>query len=404
MTTVSADTSIGSAPRRSRAPAVLQVLPSLVTGGVERGTIEMAQALVAAGWQAVVASSGGPLVREIERAGARHVTLPLASKNPLVLRANINRLIEVIGRHTIDIVHARSRAPAWSALWAARRTGRHFVTTFHNAYGAGSRLKHIYNSVMAKGERVIAISEFVGAHVAQVYGVTSDRLRVVPRGVDFVRFTPESVGAQRLVTLSRQWQLPDGALVVMMPGRLTRWKGQLVLIEAIALLGRADVRCVFVGSGDARYRRELEAQAAKLGLGAAVEIVDECRDMPAAYMLADVVVSASTSPEGFGRVVVEAQAMGRPVVATNHGGARETVVHGSTGWLVPPGDARALAEAVAEALKLGPEERLAHAARAIAHVRRNFDTATMAARTLDVYEEVLFPAAAAMRAAQAALA
>jgi glycosyltransferase involved in cell wall biosynthesis len=229
-------------------------------------------------------------------------------------------------------------------------------------------------------------------------------LRVIPRGVDFVRFAPEHIGAERLVTLARQWQLPDGALVVMLPGRLTRWKGQLVLIEAIALLGRSDVRCLFVGSGDARYRRELEAHAAKLGLGGAVEIVDECRDMPAAYMLADVVVSASTSPEGFGRVVAEAQAMGRPVVATSHGGARETVVPGSTGWLVPPGDPRALAEGLVEALKLGPEERLAHAARAIQHVRRNFDTAAMAARTLDVYEEVLFPAGAAKRAAQAALA
>jgi glycosyltransferase involved in cell wall biosynthesis len=404
MTAVAADTSTGAAEPRSRPPAVLQVLPSLITGGVERGTIEMAQALVAAGWQAVVASSGGPLVREIERAGARHVTLPLASKNPLVMRANINRLVEVIERHTIDIVHARSRAPAWSALWATRRTGRHFVTTFHNAYGEGSRLKHIYNSVMAKGERVIAISDFVSAHVARVYGVSSDRLRVIARGVDFVRFAPDHIGAERLVTLARQWQLPDGAPVVMLPGRLTRWKGQLVLIEAIALLGRSDVRCLFVGSGDARYRRELEAHAAKLGLGGAVEIVDECRDMPAAYMLADVVVSASTSPEGFGRVVVEAQAMGRPVVATSHGGARETVVPGSTGWLVPPGDSRALADAVAEALKLGPEERLAHAARAIEHVRRNFDTAIMAARTLDVYEEVLFPAAAAKRAAQAAIA
>ena len=404
MTAVAADTSTGAAGPRSRPPAVLQVLPSLITGGVERGTIEMAQALVAAGWQAVVASSGGPLVREIERAGARHVTLPLASKNPLVMRANSNRLVEVIAQHTIDIVHARSRAPAWSARWAARRTGRHFVTTFHNAYGEGSRLKHIYNSVMAKGERVIAISDFVGTHVAQVYGVSSDRLRVIPRGVDFVRFAPEHIGAERLVTLARQWQLPDGAPVVMLPGRLTRWKGQLVLIEAIALLGRGDVRCLFVGSGDARYRRELEAHAAKLGLGGAVEIVDECRDMPAAYMLADVVVSASTSPEGFGRVVAEAQAMGRPVVATSHGGARETVVPGSTGWLVPPGDPRALAEGLAEALKLGPEERLAHAARAIEHVRRNFDTAAMAARTLDVYEEVLFPAAAAKRAAQAALA
>lgn len=404
MTAVSADTSTGPAQARSRPPAVLQVLPSLVTGGVERGTVEIAQALAAAGWQAVVASSGGPLVREIERAGARHVTLPLASKNPLVMRANIGRLAEAIERFTIDIVHARSRAPAWSALWAARRTGRHFVTTFHNAYGAGSRLKHIYNSVMAKGERVIAISEFVGAHVAEVYGVTPDRLRVVPRGVDFTRFAPEHIRAERVVALARQWQLPDGALVVMMPGRLTRWKGQLVLIEALARLGRSDVRCLFVGSGKARYRRELEAEAARLGLGAAVEIVDECRDMPAAYMLADVVVSASTSPEGFGRVVVEAQAMGRPVVATDHGGSRETVLPGSTGWLVPPRDPRAIADALAEALRLRPEERLAHAARAIAHVRRNFDTATMAARTLRVYEEVLFPPAAAIPAAEAALA
>jgi glycosyltransferase involved in cell wall biosynthesis len=404
MTTDTADPSTGSAPPKSRPPAVLQVLPSLVTGGVERGTIEIAQALAAAGWQAMVASAGGPLVREIERAGVRHVTLPLASKNPLVMRANIGRLADVIDRNSIDIVHARSRAPAWSALWAARRTGRHFVTTFHNAYGTGSRLKHIYNSVMARGERVIAISEFVAAHVAQVYGVTHDRLRVVPRGVDFTRFNPENIRAERLVTLARQWQLPDGVPVVMLPGRLTRWKGQRVLIEAMALLGRGDVRCLFVGSGDARYRRELETHAAKLGLGAAVEIVDECRDMPAAYMLADVVVSASTSPEGFGRVVVEAQAMGRPVVATNHGGARETVVPGSTGWLAPPGDARALADAIAEALRLTPEERIAHAARATDHVRRNFDTATMAARTLDVYEEVLFPAATAKRAAQAALA
>ena len=403
MTAASADRSTGSTPQKSRPPAVLQVLPSLVTGGVERGTVEMAQALAAAGWQAVVASSGGPLVREIERAVGRHVMLPLASKNPLVVRANIGRLTEVIERYSIDIVHARSRAPAWSALWAARRTGRHFVTTFHNAYGAGSRLKHLYNSVMAKGERVIAISEFVGTHVAQVYGVTPERLRVVPRGVDFTRFSPERVAAERLVTLARQWQLPDGVPVVMMPARLTRWKGQLALIEAIALLGRGDVRCLLVGSGTARYRRELEAHAAKLGLGAAVEIVDDCRDMPAASMLAYVVVSASTSPEGFGRVVVEAQAMGRPVVATDHGGARETVLPGSTGWLVPPANARALADALAEALRLTPEQRIAHAARAIDHVRRNFDTATMAARTLDVYEELLFPATA-KRAPQAALA
>ena len=344
------------------------------------------------------------MVREIERARAQHVTLPVDSKNPVVMRANVGRLVDVIERYNIDIVHARSRAPAWSAMAAAQRTGRHFVTTFHNAYGAESRLKRLYNSVMAKGERVIAISDFVGEHAAELYGVGPDRLRVIPRGVDVARFDPERVSAERLIALSRQWRLPDGAFVVMLPGRLTRWKGHTVVIDALAMLGRTDVRCLFVGGGDARYRRELEALAMRRGLGAVVQIVDDCRDMPAAYMLADVVVSASTSPEGFGRVIVEAQAMGRPVIATDHGGARETVVPGRTGWLVPPGDARALAEALTETMRLGPEARIAHAERAIDHVRRHFNAITMAARTLAVYDEILFPAPVAVTAAGAVLA
>ena len=396
--------SIAETQAGSRAPVVMQVVPRLVSGGVERGTVEIAQALVSGGWQSVVVSAGGPMAHEVERAGARHVTLPVDSKNPWAMYANIGRLAEVIERHSVDIVHARSRAPAWSALAAARRTGRHFITTFHNAYGAQSRLKRLYNSVMAKGERVIAISDFVGEHVAEVYGVGPDRLRVIPRGVDITRFDPDHVGAERLITLSRQWRLPDGAFVLMLPGRLTRWKGHTVVIDALAMLGRTDIRCLFVGGGDLRYRHELEARAMRHGLGAVVQMVDDCRDMPAAYMLADVVVSASTEPEGFGRVIVEAQAMGRPVIATDHGGARETVVPGRTGWLVPPGDARALAEAIAEAMTLGPEARIAHAERAIEHVRRHFNALTMAARTLQVYDEILFPAPAAVTAAGAVLA
>ena len=402
--TASLEINIADPQAGSRPPAVLQVVPSLVSGGVERGTVEIAQALVNGGWQSVVVSSGGPMVREIERARAQHVTLPVDSKNPVVMRANVGRLVDVIERYNIDIVHARSRAPAWSAMAAAQRTGRHFVTTFHNAYGAESRLKRLYNSVMAKGERVIAISDFVGEHAAELYGVGPDRLRVIPRGVDVARFDPERVSAERLIALSRQWRLPDGAFVVMLPGRLTRWKGHTVVIDALAMLGRTDVRCLFVGGGDARYRRELEALAMRRGLGAVVQIVDDCRDMPAAYMLADVVVSASTSPEGFGRVIVEAQAMGRPVIATDHGGARETVVPGRTGWLVPPGDARALAEALTETMRLGPEARIAHAERAIDHVRRHFNAITMAARTLAVYDEILFPAPVAVTAAGAVLA
>ena len=392
--TSAAETSTAAVPAGTRTPTVLQVLPRLVTGGVERGTIEVAQALIAAGWKAVVASAGGPMVRELERAGAIHVELPLASKNPLVMRRNVERLTELIRREQVDIVHARSRAPAWSAWAATRRTRRHFVTTFHNAYGTQSWLKQRYNGVMARGERVIAISRFVAEHAAAVYGVPPERLRVIERGVDFTRFDPERVSAERVIQLAREWRLPDGLPVVMLPGRLTRWKGHAVLIDAIARLGRHGLRCVFVGAGNERYRRQLVDAIARRSLDEVFQIADDCRDMPAAYKLADVVVSASTRPEGFGRVIAEAQAMGRPVIATDHGGAREILREDETGWLVPPGDAQALAEAIGRALDLPQSKRLTLAERAMAHMRAHFTTKAMTDRTLAVYEEVLFPAAA----------
>jgi len=384
------DDSRASARSKDRPPAVLQIVPSLVSGGAERGTVELATALVALGWASYVASSGGPLQREIVRAGASHVTLPLASKNPLVMRRNTTALANLIRELDVDIVHARSRAPAWSAWTAARATGRHFVTTFHNAYEAGAALKRRYNSVMARGERVIAISHFVADHAACVYGVGRDRLRTIPRGVDLDTFDPTRVGAQRMVALARQWRLPDGAPVVMLPGRLTRWKGGLDFIAAIAALGRRDICCVLVGSEQRRgFRRELEAAIERQELDGLFRIAEDCRDMPAAYMLADVVVSASSDPEGFGRVIVEAQAMGRPVIATDHGGARETIVPGMTGWLAPPHDPLALATAIGEALSLGAVEREALARRASAHIAAHFTCEMMCARTIDVYQELL---------------
>ena len=392
--TMDAETSIAPAAAGTRPPAVLQVLPSLVAGGIERGTVEVAAALVAAGWKAVVASAGGPMARELERAGALHVELPLASKNPFVMRRNVNRLVEIIRREQIDIVHARSRAPAWSALAASRRTGRHFITTFHNAYGTNSWLKMRYNAVMARGERVIAISHFVAEHAARVYGVPAERLRIIERGVDFSRFDPERVSAERVIQLAREWRLPDGLPVVMLPGRLTSWKGQRVFIDAIARLERRALRCVLVGSGSDRYRRHLIDTIAKRGVSDLFQIVGDCRDMPAAYKLADVVVSASTRPEGFGRVIAEAQAMGRLVVATDHGGAREILHDGETGWLVPPDDAEALAAAIAAALDLPASKRMTFAERAIARMRTHFSMKAMTDRTLAVYEEVLFPSAA----------
>jgi glycosyltransferase involved in cell wall biosynthesis len=394
-----AETNTAAKPAGSRKTTVLQVLPSLVSGGVERGTIDLAAALMAAGWKAVVASTGGPMVHELERLGAVHVVLPLASKNPFVIRANIDRLSALIHRHDVDIVHARSRAPAWSARYAAKRTDRHFVTTFHNAYGLGSAWKHRYNAVMATGERVIAISHFVGEHVAENYHVPAERLRVIPRGIDLNRFDPDRVRPERLVSLVKAWRLPDGVPVVLMPGRLTRWKGQTVLIEAIARLARPEVHTIILGRGHPRYRRELEEAVMKTGMAGSFRIVEDCNDITAAYMLADVVVSASTSPEGFGRVVVEAQAMGKPVIATAHGGSCETVLAGETGWLIPPGDAEALAATLAQALALDDETRLAVAKRGIAHVREHFSSALMTARTLAVYEELVPQHAAAPAAA-----
>src|SRR5579863_7838947 len=388
------DDSIAGKPKEGRPPAVLQVIPGLVSGGVERGTVDLAGALVAAGWTAYVGSAGGPMEHQLTRAGARHLKLPLASKNPLVMRRNAAALIEIIRHYRIDIVHARSRAPAWSAWSAARATRRRFVTTFHNAYDIDLPLKRWYNSVMAKGERVIAISQFVGEHAAQVYGVGPDRLRVIPRGVDLGAFDPRRVRGERVAGLAAQWRVPEDARVVMLPGRLTRWKGGLDFIAAIARLGRRDLCCLLVGAEQrAGFRRELESQIERRGLGGMFRIVEDCRDITAAYALADVVVSASTDPEGFGRTIVEAQAMGRPVVATDHGGARETVIPGSTGWLVPPGDTEAMATAIGEALSLDPVSRSSLARRSRAHIAAGFTREAMCARTIDLYEELLFPQA-----------
>jgi glycosyltransferase involved in cell wall biosynthesis len=388
---MSIDDSIPASAPTGRAPAVLQVLPALGSGGAERGTVELAGALVEAGWTSYVASAGGPLERDVARVGATHLTLPLASKNPLVMRRNATALVRLVRQLGIDILHARSRAPAWSARAAAHATGRPFVTTFHNAYGAHTALKRRYNSIMARGDRVIAISHFVADHAASLYGVGLDRLRTIPRGVDLESFDPNRVGAQRMVNLARQWRLPDGMPVVMLPGRLTRWKGGIDFIAAAAKLGRRDICCVLAGSEQHHgFRREIEAAIRANGLAGLFRIVEECRDMPAAYMLADVVVSASREPEGFGRIIVEAQAMGRPVVATDHGGARETIVQGITGWLVPPRDPAALAVAIAEALSLAAEERQQLAHRAMAHVADRFTSRAMCAGTIRVYEELLF--------------
>jgi glycosyltransferase involved in cell wall biosynthesis len=378
-------------PEPTQPPVVLQVLPSLVTGGVERGTVEITQAVAEAGAVALVASAGGPMVHSVHRAGGRHITLPLLSRDPVTIWRNATKLEALIRAEHVTLVHARSRAPAWAAWLACKRTGTHFVTTYHGVYGEDLPFKRHYNAIMARGEIVIAASQYVAEVVRRQHKVDPARIRVIPRGVDPVVFDPDAISPDRIARMAQSMRVPDGMLTVVMPGRLTAWKGQSVLLQAIARLDRADVCCVLVGSdqGRTKYTMELEKIGESLGIGDRVRIIGQVEDIPAALMLSDVVVHASTQAEAFGRVVIEAQAMGRPVIATNLGGPSETVQHGVTGWLTNPGDVASLADALEQALSLDANARMALGHRARTSVLNGYTLEAMREATLDVYEAVL---------------
>ncbi|MEE2932548.1 MAG: glycosyltransferase family 4 protein [Pseudomonadota bacterium] len=377
-------------PIKSR-PVILQVLPSLETGGAEKGCIDVAKAITESGGIALVASSGGKMVRDLDRAGVHHINMPVNTKNPLRMHMNVNKLISVIRDFNVDIVHARSRAPAWSCYKACNATKTHFITTFHGTYNISSGLKRHYNSIMTRGEPVIAISRFIAEHMKNEYQVNSERIRLIYRGVDIESYNPSAVTAGRIVQLAEKWRLTDGVPVIILPGRLTRWKGQSVLIKALAELGEMEFRCLLVGDDQGRsgYRQELISLVKKLRLGSKVHFVGHCDDMPAAYMLADVVISASTDPEAFGRVMVEGQALGKPVIGADHGASRELILPNETGWLVPPNKTSALASMLKHVLSLDTPFREELASRAISNVRANFTRAQMCAKTVDVYYEVL---------------
>ena len=371
-------------------PAILQVLPALRSGGVERGTLEIAEAQIAAGFRAIVASAGGEMVPALEALGAKHITLPLTAKSPWAMWRNAAALAALARAEGVALIHARSRAPAWSALIAARRLGLPFVTTYHGAYNEGFPGKRLYNSVMARGDRVIAISHFIADLIRARHGVAESRLRVIPRGVDPRRFDPALVSPARLAALRAAWGVAEGQPIIMLPARVTRWKGQIVLVEAMAQLP-GDALALLVGDAAERpaFQAELQARIAGLGLQDRVRLVGHATDMPAALMLADVVVHASTDAEAFGRTVIEAQAMARPVIASDLGAPRETVAEGITGWRTPPGDAAALAAALSRALAMTDSERAALGTRARAAVLSGYTTAAMQAATIAVYRELL---------------
>ncbi|HWT30204.1 MAG TPA: glycosyltransferase [Propylenella sp.] len=387
-------------PSSSRPRTILQVIPALDTGGAERTTIDIAAALAARGDRPLVASAGGRLEGELLAVGGILIRVKIGSKNPAVMAANALRLARIARRDTVDLIHARSRAPAWAALAACRATGLPFVTTYHGIYGERGAAKRFYNSVMARGEAVIANSAYTAQLIAHRYKTDPGRIVIIYRGTDVMAFHPDAVAPNRREAIRRQWGLNGSERVVLNLARLTGWKGQRVLIEAAATPPLVDHReLVFVLAGDTQgreaYRRELESRIAARGLSARVRIVGHCADVPAALAVADVAVIASTEPEAFGRAAVEAQAMGVPIVVTNLGAAAETVLappqvaaEVRTGWHVPPADPEALAQALAAALALHPAERQALAGRSREHAER-FSVEGMQAATLAVYDRIL---------------
>lgn len=380
---------------------ILQIIPRLDAGGAERTTIDIADALASAGAHALVATEGGRLVSELQAKGGVWIPFPAATKNPLAMAMNVRRLARIVESEGVDILHARSRAPAWVALGAARRTRTPFVTTYHGSYSGQSGLKILYNSVMARGDAVIANSDYTADLIVKSYDFARPRLHVIHRGTDLRRFSPAQVDAGRVQRLRRAWGVAPEERVVLLAARLTAWKGQKTLIAAAQILrerGATGVRYVLAGDDQGRsgYVRELDQAIAAAGLQGVVSRVGHVTDMPAALLAASALAVPSTEPEAFGRSAVEAQAMGTPVVVTALGAVPETVLSPPrvspdrrTGWTVPPGDATALADALQTILDMGEAARDRLAERARAHVEQNFGLEQMCARTLDVYGGLL---------------
>nr|WP_294916544.1 glycosyltransferase family 4 protein [uncultured Neokomagataea sp.] len=378
---------------RARRPVILQVLPALGTGGLERGAVEIAAAIQKAGGEAVVAAHPGALLVQLHHAGADYVELDLRKKSLWTVLRGARAIERIIREYGVDVVHARSRIPAWAAWLACRRTGTPMITTWHGTHNATWWGKRFYNSVLVRGTRVIAISRYIARRMVEEYGVSSEKLRIIPRGADPVRFDPATVSGERIQNLASAWDLPHGARVILMPARLTRWKGQGVLVEALARLRRllpSGWVCVFIGpETDTNFASWLGKRVTALELRNWVRFAGTCSDMAAAYALADVVVAPSLRPEPFGRTVVEAQLMGKPVVGTAQGAMMETILPDETGVVVPPYDEEALA-VVLERLLTTEADTLAYLAEnARAHVLRDYTTRKMQAATLGVYDEVL---------------
>ena len=378
---------------------ILQAVPRLGSGGAERTAVEIAAAVCEAGGRALIATHGGRLEDEVTRAGGEIIHAPIHRKDPASILSNAALLTRIIRREGVHLLHARSRGPAWSAIFASRRAGVPMVTTFHGAHSAKNPVKRWYNSALVKGDFVIANSRFTGECIAKDYRIEPERVKIIPRGADIGVFNRGAVSAARVSRLLSEWSIDgnEDSIKFLCPARLTPWKGQALAVEAAALLkSQVDAgkipafRLVLCGGaqGDKSFLSALRAQINERGVRDMVQLVGECADMPAAIAWSDAVIAPSLRAEPFGRVVAETGAMGKPAIAAAHGGFLETIVDEETGLLFEPGSAAALAAAMS---RLGGDrataKRLGDAA--ASRVRAVYSTQAMCDATLNVYKDLL---------------
>jgi len=379
---------------------IVQVIPDLQSGGAGMSVVQVAEALVTHGHRAIVVSEGGRMEADLHRIGATFVRLPVASKNPSQIVANGRRIAALAREAHADLLHAQSRAPAWSCMLAGRLAHVPYIATCDNLYREQNPLKRIYNSAIVRGARVVALGNGLAQMIERRYGTPRERISVVERSVDLTAFDPARVGHERVEALRRNWGVKAGDRVVLLPGRLTRRKGADTLVAAAKRLHEAGLKnivCVLAGEEQqgTRYAAELWDRVHQFGLSDVVRIVGHCPDMPAAYALADIAVSTVLPPGGPQRAMLEAQAMGTPAIVSDAGGRAEILLaepHAAesraTGLIYPAGDAAELAQALFKMLAMGAPARAAMGARGRAFVTSRFPREAFTDRILSVYAEV----------------
>ena len=377
---------------------VLQVIPTLGFGGAETGCYDLAHYLSEKGCTSFIATSGGELLKFVKKNKVKIFRLPVQSKNPFLIILNTIILSILILINNINIVHARSRAPAWSCYFACLITRRNFVTTFHGTYNFKNNLKKFYNSVMLRSKLTIAGSNFIFNHISENYSEYLSRkkkLRVIFRGINIDYYSQKNISILKQEKIKKEWELLSDKRTILMPGRLTYWKGQEKFIESLNILiedyQNSNFQAVVLGSDQGRkvYKKKLINLVQRYRLGQKIKFIDHCKEMPLAYSLADVVVSASVEPEAFGRVSVEAQAMGKPIIASDLGGSKETILKGKSGFLYKYDDPRQLAKALNTVIGLDQDSLNSIGNEGRKNITKKFDVEAMCDSTLREYKKLL---------------